>query len=477
MASSAETSPQAQAAPAHSWAVYFKPRVAVMILLGFSSGLPLYLTGTGSLMQAWLSERDVSLENIGLFGLVALAYGWKFLWSPAIDGFAIPGLSRWLGHRRAWILVIQILLMFAIIGLGRFDPATEPWMVAGMAVLVAFLSASQDIAIDAFRIESLPEHELAAGTANFSAAYRVALLASFTGAVAFVAWCESTGMSEQEAWSAGYTLMGGLVGLGIIGTLLAKEDWAKEKELFAKSTGKRFRTAVLEPFKEFVKKDLWWVILLFVVLFKLGDAFTTELRTAFFLRMGWDAAAYATISWPFAFFSALIGGFAGGFLAYRIGLMPALWVAGIAQMVTNLTFIWPAIILPDIAAQIGIPDEDGVRRLTFDALEAGGALGWWATASMAGTIALEQFATGVGGVIFIAYLSKLCGNRAYTATQYALLSSFAAQARVSLGAPSGFVAAELGWVIYYIIATLLAIPGLVLLWWLWRREKRTPART
>jgi PAT family beta-lactamase induction signal transducer AmpG len=456
-----------------SQSVYLKPRVAVMLLLGFSSGLPLYLTGTGSLMQAWLTERDVSLENIGLFGLVALAYGWKFVWSPAIDGFAIPGLSRLLGHRRSWLLVIQIALMIGIILMGQLDPAAEPLLLAGAAVVVAFLAASQDIAVDAFRIESLPEDELAAGTANFSAAYRVALLVSFTGAVAFVSFCQTAwGMTEQEAWSAGYALMGALVGIGIIGTLLAKESWAEQKAQFEVRAERRFKTAVLEPFKEFVRKDLWWVILLFVVLFKLGDAFTTELRTAFFLTMGFERTAYAAIQWPFAFFSALVGGFLGGYLANKLGLMRSLWIAGLAQMFTNLTFIWPAIYLPGIADAIGVANDEGVKQLTFGALDAGGATGVLATSMMAGTIAVEQFATGLGGVIFIAYLSHLCGNRAYTATQYALLSSFAAQARVSLAAPSGFVAANLGWVWYYVIATALAIPGLALLLWLWRREQR-----
>lgn len=450
-------------------AVYGKRRVLVMAALGFSSGLPLMLTGTGSLMQAWLTERDVSLENIGLFGLVALAYGWKFLWAPAIDGFPIPGLSRLLGHRRAWLLIIQIALMIAIFVLARFDPANEPLFVAGFAVLVAFLSASQDIAVDAFRIESLQENELAAGSAVYSAGYRTAMLVSFAGAVAFVGMFEAQGLSETEAWKAGYMLMGALVSIGILGTLFAREDWAEQRARFEKKAITRFTTAVVEPFREFVRHDMWWVILLFVVLFKLGDAFTTELRTAFFLGTGFEKVAYAGISWPFAFFSTLVGGFFGGFLAFRIGLMRALWVAGISQMLTNLVFIWPAISLPAITEKIGIANAEGIKQLTATALAQGGEQGFLATSLLAGSIALEQFATGLGAVIFIAYLSQLCGNRAYTATQYALLSSFAAQARVSLAAPSGFVAADLGWVWYYIIATALALPGLVLLWWLTSR--------
>ncbi len=458
------------------WAVYLQPRVAVMLLFGFSAGLPLSLVGTGSLMQAWLTERGASLQAIGLFGLVALAYGWKFLWSPIIDSVALPYLSPLLGHRRAWLLVVQILLAIGIAGMGLLDPATTPLGLAAAAVVVAFLAATQDIVIDAFRIESLSKDELAAGGANYTAAYRVAMLVSFTGAVSFVSWCEASGMTKPEAWSAGYALMGGLIGFGILGTLLAREDWAEEKTRFQQSSQKRFLTAAFEPFRDFVRKDLWWVILVFVVLFKLGDAFTSELRTAFFLKMGFEKTAYAAIQWPFAFFATLLGGFAGGWLASKTGLMRALWISGIAQMGTNLAFIWPAVILPGIVMAIGESDASGIKQLTFAALDGNGMTGFWATASLAGSVAVEQFATGLGGVVFIAYLSHLCGNRAYTATQYALLSSLAAQARVSLAAPSGFVAAHLGWVTYYIIGTLLALPGLALLWWLWRRESRQQAQ-
>ncbi len=447
--------------------VYLEPRVAVMLLLGFSSGLPIQLTG--STLQAWLTENGVSVQEVGLFGLVGIAYAWKFVWSPAIDAVPIPGLSRWLGHRRAWLLIIQLALALAIALMGLVDPARDKLLLAAIAVLVAFLSASQDIVIDAFRIESLDERELAAGGANYTAAYRVAMLASFTGAVGLVSFFEASGMSKQSAWALGYAAMATLVGIGIVGTLLAREDWAKQRAIFARSAAERFRTAVIEPFSDFVRKDLWWVILVFVVLFKLGDAFTSELRTYFFLTMGFEKAAYAAIQWPFGFFSVLAGGFVGGLLANRLGLMRALWVAGLSQMFTNLIFIWPALTLPALTDMIGLANADGVKKLTFEALQTGGREGFWATAALAGSITVENFATGVGGVIFIAYLSRLCGNRAYTATQYALLSSLAMQARVMLSAPAGFVAAGLGWVTYYVIGTLLAIPGLVLLWWLWHK--------
>jgi PAT family beta-lactamase induction signal transducer AmpG len=429
----------ANGAPQRHWwdaiSVYLRPRVALMFLFGFSAGLPYQLTS--STLQAWLTESKVSVEEIGLFGLVAAAYAWKFLWSPAIDGIAIPGLSRWLGHRRSWLLVTQFCLACAIAGLAFVDPLENKLTLAAVAALVAFFSASQDVVIDAYRIEALKESELTAGYANYNAAYRTAMLLSFTGAVMLVSGLEYSGIPRADAWSYGYLSMAAMVAVGIVGTILAPESWD---------------------------------ILLFVVLFKLGDAFTSELRTFFFLKLGFEKATYAAIQWPFGFFAVLIGGYIGGIIANRVGVMRALWFGGIAQMATNLIFIWPAIVLPDLTAAIGIPDAEGTKQITFTAIDAGGAQGFWAAAALAGSVGVENFATGIGGAAFVAYMSLLCGNRNYTATQYALLSSLASQARIGLSAPAGFAVAAVGWVWYYIIATALAIPGLILLWWLMRRD-------
>lgn len=451
----------------------------VMVLLGFSSGLPLQLTG--STLQAWLTESQVSVEAIGLFSLVGIAYTWKFVWAPVIDGIAIPGLSRLLGHRRAWLLTLQVLLLAAVAVLSFLDPRADIYAVAATAFVIAFLSASQDTAVDAFRIESLPESEQAAGSASFVAAYRMAMLVSFTGAVGVVSLSEGLGLTGRAAWAVGYLAMAGLVLVGILGTLLAKEDWASQAARFRRSWAERIETSVVQPFRDFFSKDLWFAILAFIVLFKLGDSFTSELRTYFFLSHGFERTAYAAIQWPFGLFSVLAGGFLGGVIASRYGLMRALWLAGIAQMATNLIFIWPSLSLPPIVEAIGIVNPNtGARQLTFAALDAGGADGFWATAALAGSVAIENFATGLGATVFVAYLSKLCSNRAYTATQYALLTSLAAQARVLLGAPAGYAVAAFGWVWYYVIATALALPGLALLWWLWSRETRAaqpaPAR-
>jgi len=450
--------------------VYLRPRVALMFLFGFSAGLPYNMTS--STLQAWLTESKVSVEEIGLFGLVALAYGWKFLWAPAIDGIPIPILSRLFGHRRSWLLVTQICLVFAIAGLAFVDPSESKIAVAAVAALVAFLSASQDVVIDAYRIEALKESELTAGFANYNAAYRTAMMLSFTGAVAFVAALEASGFSRQEAWSIGYLTMATFMGVGILGTFLAPESWEGQKARFERAFGERFRTAVIEPFTDFLRKDLWWAILLLVVLFKLGDAFTSELRTYFFLTLGFEKATYGIIQWPFAVFTVIIGGYIGGMIANRLGVMRALWIGGILQMATNLVFIWPAVALPGIVEAIGIPGAAGARQITFEAINAGGIQGYLAFAALAGSVGVENLATGIGGAAFVAYLSLLCGNRSYTATQYALLSSLANQARVTLSAPAGFTVAAFGWVWYYVIATILAIPGLVLLWWLLQRDRR-----
>lgn len=449
--------------------VYFQPRVALMFLFGFSAGLPYNLTS--STLQAWLTESKVSVEEVGLFALVAAAYAWKFIWAPAIDGLAIPYLSERLGHRRSWLLVTQICLACAIAGLAFVDPSESKLAVAGVAALVAFFSASQDIVIDAYRIEALKESELTAGYANYNAAYRGAMMLSFTGAVAFVSYMQYfAGFSQQEAWSYGYLTMAALVSVGVLGTLLAPESWEGQKARFERSFNERFRTSVIEPFADFIRKDLWWAILLLVVLFKLGDAFTSELRTYFFLTLGFEKATYSIIQWPFGFFTVLAGGYIGGMIANRLGVMRALWIGGILQMATNLIFIWPALVLPGITADIGIADPEGVKKITFEAINAGGWEGYMAFASLAGSVGVENLATGIGGAAFVAYMSLLCGNRNYTATQYALLSSLSNQARITLSAPAGFAVAAVGWVWYYVIATLLALPGLALLWWLMRRE-------
>jgi len=451
-------------------AVYFRPRVALMFVFGFSAGLPYNMTS--STLQAWLTESKVSVEEVGLFGLVALAYGWKFLWAPAIDGIPIPYLSRVLGHRRSWLLIIQICLAFAIAGLAFVDPSESKIAVAAVAALVAFFSASQDVVIDAYRIEALKENELTAGFANYNAAYRTAMMLSFTGAVAFVAALEYSGLPRQDAWSIGYLTIAAFMAVGIVGTLLAPESWEGQKERFERGFNERFRSAVIEPFTDFLRKDVWWAILLLVILFKLGDAFTSELRTFFFLTHGFEKATYGIIQWPFAVFTVIIGGYIGGMIANRYGIMRALWIGGILQMATNLVFIWPALALPGIVEAIGIADAEGAKKITFAAIDAGGFQGTLAFLALAGSVGVENLATGIGGAAFVAYMSMLCGNRSYTATQYALLSSLANQARVTLSAPAGYTVAWFGWTWYYVIATVLALPGLVLLWWLMRREAR-----
>ncbi len=449
-------------------AVYLRPRVALMFMFGFSAGLPYHLTS--STLQAWLTESKVSVEEIGLFGLVAAAYAWKFVWAPAIDGIPIPYFSRVLGHRRSWLLVTQTCLACAIAGLAFVDPSESKLAVAAVAALVAFFSASQDIVIDAYRIEALKEEELTAGYANYNAAYRAAMMLSFAGAVAFVSWLEVSGIPRADAWSYGYLTMAALVSVGILATLLAPESWEGQKARFERNFGDRFRAAVIEPFTDFIRKDVWWAILLLVVMFKLGDAFTSELRTYFFLTHGFEKATYGVIQWPFGFFTVLVGGYIGGMIANRLGVMRALWIGGILQMATNLVFIWPALVLPGITEAIGVPGTDGAKQITFSAIDAGGWDGTVAFLALGLSVGVENLATGIGGAAFVAYMSLLCGNRNYTATQYALLSSLSNQARITLSAPAGFAVAAFGWVWYYVIATFLALPGLVLLWWLMRRE-------
>ena len=336
---------------------------------------------------------------------------------------------------------------------------------------MAFFSASQDVVIDAYRIEALKETELTAGYANYNAAYRTAMLLSFTGAVVLVSWLELAGVSRKDAWSLGYLAMAGMVAVGILGTLLAPESWEGQKSRFERSFAERFRSAVIEPFTDFLRKDLWWAILLFVVLFKLGDAFTSELRTYFFLKLGFEKATYAIIQWPFGFFTVLVGGYVGGIIANRYGVMRALWIGGIAQMATNLIFIWPARRLAGPhGRRLACPMPRASSRSPLPPSMRAAGRDTMAFAALAGSVGLENFATGLGGAAFVAYMSLLCGNRNYTATQYALLSSLLPAKRgsrfrrlpVSPSPPlAGFGTTS--------SRLRSRSPGLMLLWWFMRR--------
>jgi MFS transporter, PAT family, beta-lactamase induction signal transducer AmpG len=422
---------------AETLAVYLRPRVLIVLFLGFSSGLPLALSG--STLQVWAQQSGVDLRIIGLFALVGTPYTIKFLWAPVIDALDVPLLSRWLGRRRGWLIVSQLLLMSAIVFLAFCDPASAPITVAVGAILVAATSATQDIVVDAFRVESLPEREQAAGMAGYVAAYRIGMLVSTAGALFLVSFFEDgLGLMRSAAWTCGYLTMAGLVVIGIVTTIAATEperSAAAHAALIGKAAFSRVAQAAGRAAKDFLTGEMALVVLAFVVLFKFSDAFAGAMTAPFVIDIGFSRSEYAAIIKGVGLAATLMGGFAGGFMARRYSLVTSLWVGGSAQALANLVFSWQAIIGVNLVA------------LTL-------------------SITVENFTSAIGTVIFVAYLSTLCRNPLYTATQYALLTALAAFGRTYLSSSAGFVAAAAGWMWFFVICVAAGIPSLALLWWL-----------
>ena len=423
------------------FAVYLEWRVLVVMLLGFSSGLPLALSG--STLLVWMREAGVDLGTIGLFALVATPYTLKFLWAPLVDAINVPVLSRLLGRRRGWLIFSQLLLIAAIVFLGLTDPAAAPLLVAFGAVLVAAASATQDIVIDAFRVESLSVDQQAAGMAAFVAAYRIGMLASTAGALFLVSGFEAWGF-DDAAWRFGYFAMASLVLVGMVTTLLATEP-EKSVAIAATATARsdtdplrRVFKAAYGAFAEFLSHKLALWVLAFVVLYKLCDAFAGTMTAPFVIDLGFSRNDYAAIVKGVGLAATLVGGFAGGAIALRLPIATTLWAGAILQMISNLVFTWQALV--------------GVNL-------------WALTA----TIMIENFTGAIGTVIFVAYLSALCRSPLHTATQFALLTALAAVGRTYLSSVAGFVAAATGWPMFFVISALTALPGLLLLGWLQHR--------
>jgi len=410
--------------------VYTDRRVIAILFLGFSSGMPLLLTF--STLSIWLAEEGISKTTIGLFALVGMPYSLKFIWAPLIDRLRLPLLTRWLGRRRGWAILTQVALMIGITGLGGNDPANGAWAMAAWALFVTFASASQDVVIDAYRVEILEEKQFGAGAAMIVAGYRLGMLASGAGALY---------LAEAVSWFWVYVAMAGLMAVGMLAILLNPEPGRGENDSAAADGRthpiKWLRDAVVEPFAEFLHRGGWLPILLFVVFYKFGDSLAGIMANPFYVEIGFSKAEIASVSKIFGLGATLVGGFLGGMLVMRRGIMQSLLWCGLLQMLSNLMFAVQAMVGHDISM-------------------------------LAVTIAVENVAGGMGTAAFVAYLSSLC-NIAYTATQYALLSSLMALARTALSAPGGAVAESTSWVSFFLITTIAALPGLALLWWLIRR--------
>lgn len=390
--------------------VYTNRRVLSLLGLGFSSGLPLALTG--STLQAWMATERVDLRVIGIFSLVGLPYTLKVLWAPLMDRYGIP----FLGRRRGWILAMQVLLAACVFGLGITSPSSMPALVALLAVMTAFFSASQDIVIDAYRADVLREKELGAGAATNVVGYRIALLVS--GALALI-------LSDHLSWSTVYICMAALMLLNTAFTLSAPEP--SEKVVPPKS----LHEAVWEPLRSYFQRPGAIEMLAFIMVYKLGDAIAGSMTTPFLLDIGFSRTDVGTVNKAFGLLSTIIGTLAGGGIIARLGISRSLWIFAFLQATSNLTFTGLAVIGKNYPAMVS-------------------------------AIGIENICGGMGNAAFVAFMMSLCDKR-FTATQYAMLTSFMAVTRVLAGVPTGFLVHSVGWPLFYSMSVLGALPGILLL--------------
>jgi PAT family beta-lactamase induction signal transducer AmpG len=389
------------------------PRMLVAFLMGFSSGLPLLLTL--SLLQAWMQQEGVDLTLIGLVTLVGLPYTFKFLWAPLFDRYTPPLLGR----RRGWLCLVQALLMLAIAGLGQSDPVAHPLRLGLMALLVSFLSASQDIVIDAFRREDLKDAELGLGSSLYVNGYRVGMLLASGGGLI---------LADHLAFSQVYLIMAACLGVGLVTTLATREPPVGERPPAS------LKAAVVEPFLEYFRRvDAAWAlgVLALILLYKLGDTMASAMTMPFYLDIGFSKTEIGAVVKLFGFWATVAGGLIGGLLMLRLGINRALWVFGVLQAASTAGFALLAGVGPSVP---------------------------W----LAAVIAAENLTGGMGTTAYVAFMASLT-NKSFTATQYALLSSLMGVPRVLLSAPTGLMAKELGWVWFFLFCTFIAAPGLLLL--------------
>lgn len=405
---------------------YFTVNMLVMLVLGFASGLPIALIL--STLQAFLKDYEISLKTIGLLSIITSAYTFKFLWAPFLDGIKIPYLTNFMGRRRSWLLVIQIALAFSIYMLGNSNPQTQLLQLSIFALATAFLSASQDIVIDAFRIERLTDDEQAKGAAVLVFAYRIAMLFASAGPLI---------ISEIFSWQTAYTVMALSLIPPIIGTILLNEPNIEYK--FALEFKEWFRKSCAEPFRDFFARDAAIYILLFIFFYKMSDAFIAPMLMPFYKELGFTNIEIAEIVKIYGLVATLFGGFVAGHLADKISQSSALFWGVSLQIATNIVFV---------------------------------AMYWRGHDSLflMFAVSLENFAGGFSAIVLVAYLSKLC-NKQFSATQYALFSAVVAGTRSFLSGFSGYSVEIFGWSQFFILSCLLSMPSFLFLYLLRNQDK------
>jgi PAT family beta-lactamase induction signal transducer AmpG len=382
----------------------------VALLMGFACGLPLLLTTT--VLQAWMKEEGVDLTVIGMMALVGLPYTLKFLWAPVLDRFTLPVLGR----RKGWLLTAQVALIVSIASLGFADPVKHPWLLASVAFLVTFFSASQDIVVDAYRREDLPDEELGLGSSLYVNGYRVGMLLASGGGLI---------MADHVPFSMVYQIMAACMLPGVATTLLAPEPEV------AAGTPKTMREAVIDPLMEYFSRQGAFWVLAFILFYKLGDTMASAMTVPFYLDIGFSKTQIGTVVKLFGFWATVAGSLAGGVIMLRLKINRSLWVFGFLQAMSTAGFA--------ILAWIG----NNVHVLSA-------------------VIAFENFSSGMGTAAFVAFMASIT-HKKFTATQYALLSSLMGVPRVMAAAPTGFLAKSMGWESFFIFCTLIAAPGILLL--------------
>lgn len=401
------------------WKKVLSRDMLIIFVLGFASGLPLLLTG--ATLKQWLAQDKIDIKTIGFFSWVGLAYSFKYLWAPLLDRY----FSEKVGRRKTWMLFSQIGLVIGIVMMAAQVPSMDLTALAAWAVFVAFMSATQDIAIDAYRREFLTNEQMGLGSSMGVYGYRVAMLIAGGVGVSFVA--DTDVLGHQISWNQLYYIMAGIMAFCALVTFFVPEP---EKEAAPRSIVE----AVIAPFIEFFKRPEAILILVFVFAFKLGDQISGSLLTPFYKDMGYQNAEIGLITKSFGLFSSLAGLFVGGLALLKFGIRKCLWIFGILQALSTASFALVVFTGPVI----------------------------W---SLAATVIFEDFSSGMGTAAFTAYIASIT-NRKFTATQFALLTSVATLGRTLFSGLSGVLQASVGWANFFYFGALLALPGLALLWWL-----------
>lgn len=396
----------------------FSFRMLAMLLTGYSAGLPLLLIG--STLQAWMTDEGVDLTAIGLVSLLGLPYVFKFLWAPLLDRYKIPVLGR----RKGWMLLFQVMLVICILGLSVTNPKDDIYIVCFWAFLVALFSASQDVVLDAYRREILPDEELGLGSSLYVTGYRLAMLVS--GALALY-------LADHIPWKNVYQWLAVFMAPSVLFTIFAPKE-SQHIPIPA-----NLKEAVLGPLKDFFTRKGAWIMLLFILLYKVGDSMASNMTTPFILDIGYSKTDIATVAKTFGMIATILGGIIGGTMMLRMNIRWSLIFFGILQAVSTLGFS----LLPSLSVSFS---------------------------SLAAVIAFENLASGMGTAAYAAYMASLT-NKQFTATQYALLTALMGIPRVILASPTGWMSKMMGWESFFVLCTVVALPGLLLLIPVFRLER------